>query len=137
MNDAAARLLPIAVAVDTAIVVAFVAIGRRNHDRDDAVAGLVSTAAPFLIALAIAWLVWRVWVRPTSIASGVEVWLTTLALGMVLRRFVFDDGTAASFVVVAAVFLSLLLDWRLVTHLVRRRRADDTAEHSAPTATPS
>jgi len=137
VSSAGSRTLPIAAAIDTAIVVAFVAIGRRNHDRDEAVSGLISTAAPFLIALAVAWLAWRIWFRPASIASGVEVWLTTLTLGMLLRRFVFDDGTAASFVVVATVFLSLLLDWRLVRHLLLRRRADTTTDHDTPSAAAS
>ena len=104
----APRSLPLAAGVDTAIVVAFVAIGRRNHDRDEAISGLVATAAPFVIGLAVAWVAWRVWRRPVAPIAGVSVWLTTLTVGMLLRRFVFDDGTAASFVVVAAVFLALL-----------------------------
>ena len=43
---------PLAAALDTAVVVAFVAIGRRNHDEDEAISGLVETAAPFLIDFA-------------------------------------------------------------------------------------
>ncbi|MEL6891216.1 MAG: DUF3054 domain-containing protein [Actinomycetota bacterium] len=120
-----ARNVPVAAALDTAIVVAFVAIGRRNHDRDEAVSGLVGTAAPFLIGLAVAWLAWRVWQRPVSLPNGVAVWATTLAIGMLLRGLVFDDGTAASFVVVAATFLGVfLVGWRAVaTRLDGRRLA--------------
>jgi hypothetical protein len=41
----------------------------------------------------------------------------TLVVGMVLRRVVFDDGTAWSFVVVATLFLALfLIGWRIVAH---------------------
>ena len=114
---------PLAVGIDTAIVVAFVAIGRRNHDESEAVSGLVGTAAPFLVALAVAWVVWRVWLAPEAVATGVRVWLTTVVLGMVLRNLVFDDGTAASFVVVATVFLgTFLVGWRAVAALLTRRR---------------
>ncbi len=116
------RSVALAAGLDTAIVVAFVAIGRRNHDRDEAVSGLIQTAAPFLLALGFAWLVWRIWRRPTAVTSGLLVWVTTLAAGMVLRRFVFDDGTAASFVIVAAVFLLLLVGWRAVASVVAARR---------------
>lgn len=137
MKSSGSRSTPIAAGIDTAIVVAFVAIGRRNHDRDDAVTGLIGSAAPFVIALGVAWLAWRIWNQPMSIASGVKIWLTTVTLGMLLRRFVFDDGTAASFIVVATVFLSLLLDWRLVRHLVVRRHAEATTDRDTPTATAS
>ena len=135
MNTSSSRALPIAAAIDAAIVVAFIAIGRRNHDRDVAVASLVNTAAPFVISLGIAWVAWRVWQHPTSIRSGVKVWLTTVTLGMLLRKFIFGEGTAASFVVVATVFLSLLLDWRVVRTLRRRRRANVATGHDAPRAT--
>lgn len=122
MRSAGSRSLPAAAAIDTAIVIAFVTIGRRNHDRDEAVSGLIGTAAPFVIALVAAWLIWRVWQRPTSLLAGVQVWLTTVVGGMVLRRFVFDDGTATSFVIVATVFLGLLVAWRATWALVERRR---------------
>ncbi|MGD9572255.1 MAG: DUF3054 domain-containing protein [Thermoleophilia bacterium] len=42
--------------------------------------------------------------------------------GMLLRGLVFDRGTAPSFVVVAAIVLgALMLGWRLVVDLSRRR----------------
>jgi hypothetical protein len=113
---------PYAAGIDTAIVVAFVAIGRRNHDEDTAVAGLASTAAPFLIALALAWLIWRVWERPLDTATGVRVWATTVAVGMLLRRLAFDDGTATAFVIVATVFLGFfLVGWRFAFSAIGRR----------------
>lgn len=113
---------PVAAAIDTAIVVTFVAIGRRNHDEDEALVGVAQTAAPFLIALAIAWVVWRVWLTPDRIGTGVRVWATTVAIGMVLRNLVFDDGTATSFMIVATVFLgTFLVGWRAVAKLVAHR----------------
>lgn len=114
---------PLATGLDTAIVVAFVAIGRRNHDADEAVSGLAATAAPFLLALAVAWVVWRAWQHPTSLVTGTRIWATTLVLGMLLRRVLFDDGTAAPFVIVATIFLGVLLvGWRAVFGLVARSR---------------
>ncbi len=118
------RRLALAAGLDTAFVVLFVAIGRDNHDRDPAVSGLIETAAPFVIALAIGWVVARAWQRPTAIITGLIVWPVTVALGMVLRRFVFDDGTATSFVVVTTAFLGFfLVGWRLIAALVDRVRA--------------
>ena len=64
------RHTPLAAGLDTFAVVLFVAIGRREHERDSAISGLINTAAPFLIALAIAWLVLRAWKRRQS-SSGI------------------------------------------------------------------
>jgi FtsH-binding integral membrane protein len=118
------RRAPLAAGLDVASVVLFVAIGKREHEQDTAIAGLVSTAAPFLIALLVAWLVVRVWTRPTAWTTGVMIWPITLVIGMVLRSAVWDDGTAAAFVIVATAFLGLtLVGWRLALALIDRRLA--------------
>lgn len=115
---------PLAAALDTATVVLFVAIGKREHDQDTAVVGLVETAAPFLIGLVVAWLVFRVWKRPTAWTTGLLVWPVTLVIGMVLRSAVFDDGTAAPFVLVATGFLGLFfVGWRALLGFYDRRAA--------------
>jgi hypothetical protein len=121
------RRTPLAAGLDTFVVVLFVAIGRREHDRDTAIAGLIDTAAPFLIALALAWLVLRVWQRPTELRIGIGIWAIVLVTGMLLRSIVFDDGTAASFVIVAALFLGFfLVGWRAAFAVVERRRTAPT-----------
>ena len=109
---------------DVAGVVVFVAIGRNNHDEGTALSGVLKVAAPFLIALAVGWLVAsRVDRRPSSVRFGVVVWAVTLVLGMVLRRTLFDKGTAVAFVIVATLFLALvLLGWRAVEQVRERRR---------------
>ncbi len=123
---------PLAAALDTASVVVFVAVGRREHEQDSAISGLVTTAAPFLIALVVAWLALRVWQRPTDWRIGVGVWAITVAGGMVLRRFVFDDGTALSFVIVATCFLAAtLIGWRLLAGLRDRARPSTRAMSSS------
>jgi hypothetical protein len=133
--SAADRRTPLALGLDTFSVVLFVAIGRREHDRDPGLAGLVETAAPFLVALALAWLVLRAWRRPTDWRIGVGIWAIVIVAGMLLRNLVFDDGTAMSFVIVATLFVGLfLVGWRLVFGLLdRRRRGDQAASGAAAT----
>lgn len=116
--------LPIAAGLDVFVVVAFVAIGRRNHDQNPGIAGLVDTAAPFVLGLALAWVAARAWQEPWSWQTGLIVWIGTVAAGMVLRRFVFDEGTALSFVIVASVFLGTFLNgWRAIARTLAGRRS--------------
>lgn len=119
---------PLAAGLDTASVVLFVTIGQREHDQDSAISALIETAAPFLIALAVAWGALRVWNRPAEWRTGVGVWAIVVGVGMLLRRLVFDDGTATSFVIVASCFLALtLVGWRVVLSLLDRRRGASPA----------
>lgn len=110
--------------LDAAAVVLFVAVGRNNHDEGgNPVAGTLKVAAPFLIALAVGWVVAQAWQRPDALRTGLVIWPITVALGMVLRHWVFDRGTATSFIVVASIATAvLLLGWRLIALLVHRRR---------------
>jgi len=103
-------------------VLAFVIIGRASHAKGENLAGIASTAWPFLAGLACGWLAARGWRRPAALApAGVGAWLGTVAVGMVLR-VVSGQGTAVAFVLVALAFLGLfLLGWRLVAGLVRPR----------------
>lgn len=118
------RRTPLALGLDTFSVVLFVAIGRREHEQDSAISGLLHSVAPFLIALVVAWLVLRIWNRPTDRLIGVGVWAIVVAGGMLLRNLVFDDGTATSFIIVATLFLGLfIVGWRLAFGLVERRSA--------------
>ena len=121
------RRTPLAAGLDTFAVVLFVSIGRREHERDSAISGLINTAAPFLIALAIAWLALRVWKRPTEVRTGMAIWAVVVTVGMLLRHFLFDDGTAASFVIVATVFLGCFIaGWRVALTAVERRHTTAT-----------
>jgi FtsH-binding integral membrane protein len=119
MSDKAIRTAPsrrqiaFAMAVDSTIVIAFIAIGRRNHDEDVSLPGFVRSVAPFVIALAVSWLIARAWRNPSSRTAGAVIWIGTVSVGMALRRFVFDDGTATAFVIVASVFLGVFINgWR-------------------------
>ncbi|QUR66148.1 DUF3054 domain-containing protein [Mycobacterium spongiae] len=109
-------------AVDVVAVLIFCALGRRSHAEGVTIAGVATTAWPFLTGAIVGWLVSRGWRRPTAVApTGVVVWLSTVTIGMVLRK-VSSAGVAASFVVVAAsVTAVLLLGWRAALGLMLRR----------------
>ena len=112
----------VAIDLDLIVIVTFVAIGRNNHDENPGIGGLVETAAPFVIGLAVAWLAGRAWKQPFSVPTGLVVWVGTVAIGMACRRAFFDEGTAFSFVVVASVFLGCFLNgWRAVARRVVNR----------------
>src|ERR1700678_1820677 len=84
---------PVWLGIDVACVVAFCAFGRRSHDEGLNIAGIASTAWPFLSGTAV-------------------VWLCTVVVGMLLRKAT-SAGVAASFIVVASsVTALLLLGWR-------------------------
>lgn len=104
-----------AAALDVACVLVFVVIGRASHAKGETLAGIASTAWPFLCGLAGGWAATKAWQRPSALApAGVGAWLGTVAVGMVLR-VVAGQGTAAAFIVVALAFLGLfLLGWRVV-----------------------
>jgi hypothetical protein len=95
--------------VDVVAVVLFVAIGRRNHNEGTTLSGVLSVAAPFLIALGISWIGLRTWREPFNRASMVATWVITVVIGLLLRRLVFDRGIATSFIIVATITLGVLL----------------------------
>ena len=47
------KRLALSAIADIAVIVVFVAIGREEHNSGSSIVGLLETAAPFLIALAI------------------------------------------------------------------------------------
>ena len=104
----------LSVLADAFFVLAFVVIGRANHHAGESLAGIASTAWPFLAGLAIGELATRAWRSPlTLIPTGIGVWLATVACGQVLR-VISGQGTEFAFVAVSAAFLGLfLLGWRV------------------------
>jgi hypothetical protein len=112
----------LAVLADVCCVLIFVVIGRANHHAGDALAGVVSTAWPFLAGLAAGELATRAWRQPFALVpTGAGVWLATVAPGQALRVLA-GQGTAVAFIVVSLLFLGLfLLGWRLIVALAARR----------------
>ncbi|HEX5255141.1 MAG TPA: DUF3054 domain-containing protein [Mycobacterium sp.] len=115
---------PAWLAVDVVGVLVFCAVGRRSHDEGLNVTGIAVTAWPFLTGTVVGWLVSRAWRRPTAVVpTGVVVWLSTVVIGMLLRKAT-SAGVAASFVVVATTVTALLLlGWRVAAGLTLRRRS--------------
>ena len=125
-----------AIAGDVVCVVLFAVIGRSSHAESDDLVGVLHTAWPFLVACLIGLLLARVWRRPVAVRTGVVVWLSTVALGMVLRL---AGGSTAqwSFVLVTLIFLGLtMVGWRFVHRLTQRARARRPASTPEPADAP-
>lgn len=126
MGDAPAtssRRIAIAAGIDIVAILLFVAIGRRSHDEGGSVVGeALRVAVPFLLGLAAGWVAARAWRAPVALASGIVIWLGTVVVGMLLRRFVFDRGIALPFIIVASLFtLLFLVGWRVVNEWLAGR----------------
>ncbi len=118
------RAATLTVLADVAMVLVFVVIGRANHHSGETLAGVASTAWPFLAGLAAGELAARSWRRPAALVpTGLIVWLATVGLGQVLR-VVSGQGTEPAFIAVSAAFLGLfLLGWHAVVAGLRSARA--------------
>lgn len=113
--------LPMALVLDAAAVLVFVALGRREHDEGGALRQIVTTALPFWFGLLAGWVAAKVWREPLAVRTGVLIWPAVIVVGMLTRRWVFGDGTAVAFVIVATLFLgACLVGWRALAHLARR-----------------
>ncbi len=121
------KKIALAAALDVALVLVFVAIGRRSHDEDGALLGFLTTAWPFLAGSAVGWLASLGWRRPLAVApTGLVVWAGAVVLGM-LFRMLSGQGVQLSFIIVTALVLAaFLMGWRAIALLVtriRRRRS--------------
>lgn len=123
MSSKRTRVASVA-AIDAILVVVFVLIGRRNHEEGFALAGVLTTLWPFLVGLAVGWLVFRAWRSPLRVVwTGIGIWMSTVTLGMLLRLAT-GQGTVFSFVIVATVVLGVfLLGWRAIALFGARRRS--------------
>lgn len=106
---------------DLVAVLVFVGIGRSAHAHVVDLAGMISTAWPFLSGAAIGWVAARAWRSPVGRRAGVTIWLCCVSFAMVLRVLA-GQGTAALFIAVALGFLGLeLLGWRIIAAGLARR----------------
>ncbi|MGL5405515.1 MAG: DUF3054 domain-containing protein [Propionibacteriaceae bacterium] len=111
---------PVAVALDTAVVLAFTTVGRIFHHESMSPMKWWQTAWPFLAGLALGWtLIITTGLRRSPLFTrGMIVCADTLLLGMLLRALT-QQGTALPFVCVAVVFLVVMfLGWRMVWWLI-------------------
>ncbi|RXZ71001.1 DUF3054 domain-containing protein [Agromyces albus] len=108
--------------LDLVLVHVFVTIGRTSHHESLDMAGIGSTAWPFMVGLVAGWLVSLAWRHPLAVwPTGAVIWAVTLGAGLLLR-VASGQGVQFAFVLVAAITLAVfLLGWRLVAVLVMRR----------------
>lgn len=116
------RIVALAALIDLVLVVTFAAIGRASHEESAFGVGLVSTAWPFVVALAVGWLVTLAFRRPLALwPTGVLVWIITVAGGLGLR-VASGDTAAVPFIIVVTLTLAVfLLGWRAVALPLARR----------------
>lgn len=112
---------------DLVALLAFALAGLASHDEGLTASGLARTWLPIAGCYALAALALHAWTRPGLWRTGCA-WLLGVAAGVLVRALVLDkplDADQLQFLAVAlAVTLVLLLAWRAVESLVRRRRAD-------------
>lgn len=114
-----------AAAADIILILAFAAIGRDAHHREEPVLGVLLTAWPFLAGAAAGWMAARAWRSPLSVLrAGVPVWLGSLIGGMVLRALT-AQTVVVPFIIVATLALAVfLVGYRLLlVGLARLRRS--------------
>ena len=116
------RIWPALVA-DVSCVLFFAIVGRSSHGESTDLTGVLHTAWPFLAGYLVGLVVSRGWRRPLARPVALTLWVSTVALGMLLRVLT-GAGVQLSFVVVTTIVLAaLLLGWRGVVALVQRARA--------------
>ncbi|MCP2032419.1 hypothetical protein L1277_002522 [Okibacterium sp. HSC-33S16] len=116
------RLIVTAFAIDVVATLVFVVVGRGSHNEDPTLAGLFVTWWPFLAALVLGWIVTVAWRRPFGpVWPGLGLWAITVVGGMLFRTLS-GQGTALPFIIVATLAVGVLVvGWRLVAALIRRR----------------
>jgi hypothetical protein len=111
-----------AATADVAVLVLFVLIGRRTHHEDAGTVGFFRVLWPFLVGLVAGWLLTGLYRAPLDLRRAAGAWITTVAVGMVLRIAVQGHAFKVTFVVVALVFLGVcLLGWRAAVAAWARR----------------
>src|SRR5256885_12094667 len=98
------RSVRLAVVLDCCCVLMFVVIGRASHTKGESLAGIASTAWPFLAGLAAGWIAARTWRRPLLLwPGGGGAWLGAVGPGMAPRGGA-GAGTPFSVLVDPVVF---------------------------------
>ena len=112
----------VAAVADLAVIVLFVAIGRRSHHEDAGTAGFLRVLWPFAVGLVIGWLATGLYRAPIALRRGVPAWLITVAVGVALRIAVQGHDFAPTFIVISLVFIGgCMLGWRGVVGILSRR----------------
>lgn len=140
-SPAPAAGLTLTALADIVAVSVFVLIGRASHHNGYALLGLGQALWPFLAGAAVGWSIVYVYshvgssdwfgrdFRPERVVpGGLAIWFCTVTVGMILR-YLFHEGIAVSFVIVATIALGVfLLGWRTAAAIIARRN------HTTPPA---
>ena len=101
--------------LDASVIISFAFIGSDFHGFSFDFLGFMGVAMPFLIALAGGIFALRAWIKPLSILNGFLLAAISLIGGMLLRSYVWGDGTARTFIIVTgAYFMAFMVGWRLI-----------------------
>lgn len=115
------RISALAIVADLVAVVVFAAIGRMSHGEPDDLLGLLGTAAPFLLGVAVMWATPAVRANPVGVRAALAVWAGTVVIGLLVRAG-FTWSLPLSFAAVTAVSLAvLMLGWRALSAAVSMR----------------
>jgi hypothetical protein len=110
----------VAAAADLAVLVVFVAIGRRTHHTGSAAAGFARVLWPFVVGLVVGWLATGLVAAPLAWRRVVPAWLVTVGVGLGLRIGAQGHEFKLAFTLVAVLFVGAgMLGWRGVVLGVR------------------
>lgn len=113
----------LAILLDLALVVAFVAIGRASHAEELTLEGLQRTGLPFVAGTLMAWIGFLLKRHSgLTVRNGVFVWAMTVVLGIAFRLMLGDTAEVGFIVVTTIVLAAFLIGWRAVRRLVLRAR---------------
>jgi len=106
---------------DLLVVVFFVVVGTRNHDDNTGLAASIGVMLPFLIGTLVSWIPLKLEPDTVSNRMATRVWITTIVVGVLLRRFAWDRNTAGTFVVVVTAFLfACFFGWRAIARKLQK-----------------
>lgn len=117
-----------AIAMDTLAIAVFALLARIAHQTDEMplnFTGWLSTLWPFLVGVALAWVIVTFASSRNGKAdgqgNGVIIWLITVATGLIIWGIRNQQLPHWSFVIVASVMSALLmLGWRGIARLIKR-----------------
>ncbi|MDO5746004.1 MAG: DUF3054 domain-containing protein [Micrococcaceae bacterium] len=116
-------------AIDVVLVLIFALSGRSSHEESLTLMGVLQTAAPFLIALAVLTMLSRPWVTHSRIwPTGLLIWFGTVAFGLALR-VLFGATAAVPFIIVATTVLGVFLMGRRIATTLASRHGRRHAAH--------
>lgn len=109
-------------ALDLLGLVVFVALGRREHDLDNGIAGFATTLWPFAAAWFGVALATGLYRSPRGWKPAVLTWVIAVPIAILLRITFTDHDFVASFSIVALCVVGVVeLGWRAAVAALSRR----------------